>query len=99
MISKLASLGYIKYNRYEIIQLTDSGQKIGKYLLQRHETVESFLALIGNRNPLKETELIEHSLSPSTISDLDDLLEYFRRNPAMQQDFTEFKKSRKTEEV
>ncbi|MBE5967820.1 MAG: DtxR family transcriptional regulator [Lachnospiraceae bacterium] len=99
MISKLASLGYIKYSRYEIIQLTDSGQKIGEYLLQRHETVESFLTLVGNRNPLKETELIEHSLSPSTISDLDDLLEYFRLNPAMQQDFNIFKESRKAEEV
>ena len=99
MISKLADLGYIKYNRYEIIQLTDSGQKIGEYLLQRHETVESFLTLIGNCNPLKETELIEHSLSSSTISDLEDLLEYFRRNPAIQQDFIGFKKSRKTEEV
>lgn len=94
MIFKLANLGYLKYDRYEIIQLTDSGRNIGKYLLNRHETVESFLRLIGNSNPLEETELIEHSLSSSTVSDLNNLLEYFRLDTAAQKGFNDFKESR-----
>ncbi|NLB69163.1 MAG: DtxR family transcriptional regulator, partial [Lentisphaerae bacterium] len=35
--------------------------------------MESFLRLIGNADPLEEAELVEHSLSPSTVEDLDDL--------------------------
>ncbi|MEA4890994.1 MAG: iron dependent repressor, metal binding and dimerization domain protein [Peptococcaceae bacterium] len=92
MISKLAGLGYLKYDRYEIIQLTDSGWEMGQYLLKRHETIESFLALIGSSNPLEEAELVEHSLSSSTVSDLNDLLEFFKLNPALQSSFQEFKK-------
>ena len=84
MISKLASLGYLEYDRYEIILLTEQGQKTGAYLLKRHDTVESFLKLIGCQNPLEETELIEHSLSASTMLALRDLLEYFQSdNDAM----------------
>jgi Mn-dependent DtxR family transcriptional regulator len=97
MISKLANLGYLKYDRYEIIQMTDRGREIGEYLLKRHETVESFLRLIGSTSPLEETELIEHSLSSSTVSDLKDLLEYFKLNTDVKKSFDDFKKSRGNE--
>ncbi len=77
MISKLAGLGYLKYDRYEIIQLTDSGHEIGAYLIKRHETVEAFMKLIGSSNPLEETELIEHTLSPSTVDAIGMLNAFF----------------------
>ncbi len=93
-IFKLGNLGYLKYGRYGIVQLTDSGSKIGEYLLNRHATVESFLTLIGSPNPLKETELIEHSLSPSTVSKLSDLLEYFKLNGPAQKGFADFKRAK-----
>lgn len=98
MISKLAGLGYLKYDRYEIIQLTDRGREIGAYLLMRHETIESFLILIGSSNPLEEAELVEHSLSPSTVLDLNDLLEFFSLNPDTQSSFYEFKKEKRTKQ-
>ena len=91
MIFKLAGLGYLKYDRYEIIQLTERGREIGKYLLKRHETVESFLKLIGSSSPLEETELIEHSLSFSTVSDLTALLEFFQTDEAARNSFHSFK--------
>ncbi len=95
MISKLTDLGYLKYDRYDIIQLTDLGRETGAYLLKRHETVENFLRLIGNADPLEEAELVEHSLSPSTVDDLDDLLTFFLHNPAVQKSFRDFKKYRR----
>ncbi len=95
MISKLTDLGYLKYDRYDIIQLTDLGRETGAYLLKRHETVESFLRLIGNADPLEEAELVEHSLSPSTVEDLDDLLTFFLYNPSVQNSFRDFKKYRR----
>lgn len=76
MISKLADMDCIKYERHEIILLTDSGKKIGSYLLCRHNIVEEFLQLIGSNNVLEETELIEHSLSPSTVENLNTFLEF-----------------------
>lgn len=93
MIFKLAGLGYLKYDRYEIIQLTDMGREIGEYLLNRHETLERFLKLIGSTNPLEETELIEHSLSPSTVADLITLLEFFQFNADAFNNYNEFKQS------
>ena len=96
MIFKLANLGYLKYDRYEIIQLTDIGREIGNYLLKRHETVESFLRLIGSPNPLEETELIEHSLSSPTVSNLNNLLEYFRLDTMVQKGFNDFQRERLT---
>lgn len=97
MIFKLAGLGYLKYDRYEIIQLTDSGRETGAYLLRRHETVEAFLNLIGSSNPLEETELIEHSLSASTVSDLNALLEFFGADTSARDNLYEFKRSREKE--
>jgi len=91
MISKLASLGYLKYDRYEIIQLSDSGRKIGEYLLKRHETVESFLKLIGSQNPLEETELIEHTLSVSTVAALHILNCFFKSEDEARLAFDRFR--------
>jgi DtxR family Mn-dependent transcriptional regulator len=78
MLGKLAEMGYIKYDRYEIILLTEEGQKVGTYLLKRHRILEEFLTRIGSPNPLEETELIEHSLSIQTVNRLNALLAFFR---------------------
>ena len=94
MISKLTELGYLKYDRYEIIKLTESGQELGKYLLMRHKTLEGFLTLIGSLKILEETELIEHSLSPETVSDITDLLEFVNLNPEIKGNFNNYKKSK-----
>lgn len=80
MIVKLVSLGYLHSDRYETIRLTDRGMQFGEYLLARHETVERFLQLIGSTDSLKEAELIEHSLSPLTITKLQLLLTFFQEN-------------------
>lgn len=90
MISKLAGIGYLKYDRYEIIQLTEHGRELGEYLLKRHETVETFLKLVGSLNPLEETELIEHTLSSSTVSAID-LLNAFFADTEVRQRFISFK--------
>ncbi len=92
MISKLAKLGYLEYDRYEVILLTENGREIGAYLLERHDTVEQFFKLIGKKDPLEETELVEHSLSPATVADLSTLIEFFREDLEIQQKFESFKK-------
>jgi DtxR family Mn-dependent transcriptional regulator len=93
MISKLAYLGYLKYDRYDIIRMTEIGAETGAYLLRRHQIVEDFLTLIGNANPLEEAELIEHSLSPATVENLSDVLEFFKTDDFVKRRFDGFKAS------
>ena len=91
MIMKLSQMGFLKYDRYEIILLTDSGRAAGAYLLERHNTVEHFLLLVGSSDSLEETELIEHSLSAATVARLNTLLEFFQSDPEAKKRFAEFK--------
>lgn len=90
MIFKLAELNYIHYDRYEVIFLTEEGKNRGKFLLERHNTVENFLKLIGISDTLEETELLEHSLNPEATALLGKLLEFFRRDPGLLQRWQSF---------
>lgn len=92
MISKLAELGYLEYDKYDVIKLTEKGQEYGKYLLYRHQVIERFLNLIGCSNPLEETELIEHSLGPETIENLSALYDFFEYNNDIYQSFLNYRK-------
>jgi Mn-dependent DtxR family transcriptional regulator len=87
MIVKLAGMEYIRYGRYEIIQLTESGKKLGSYFLARHNILTEFLKLIGSKNTLEEVELIEHPLTAATVSNLKILIDFFRLNPEIEKKF------------
>ena len=91
MISKLAELGYLEYDKYEVILLTEEGRKYGAYLLYRHQIIEQFLSLIGCNNPLEETELIEHSLSADTVEILNDLYGFLSSDKAAYQAYMNYK--------
>ncbi|MPW25552.1 DtxR family transcriptional regulator [Alkalibaculum sp. M08DMB] len=94
MVFKLADQGFLKYERHEIILLTEKGREIGAYLLNRHDIVEQFLTLISSEIPIEETELIEHSLSPETIAHLNTLIEFFKNDANVKKRFDEFRKNR-----
>jgi len=69
MVQKLADLTYLHYQKYGIIELSESGRLIGEYLLYRHEIICKFLKFLGGRHIiLKENEMIEHSLSIETVN-------------------------------
>lgn len=91
MIFKLANLGFLEYEQREIIFLTDKGREIGAFLLDRHNVVDRFLQMIGVADSLEETELIEHTLTASTVGRLKLLVDFFRANPAAQKEFGEFR--------
>ena len=94
MIFKLADMGYVRYDRYEIIRLTESGETAGEYLLHRHRVIEKFLRAVGSKNVLEETELIEHSLGYFTVESLGDLLEFFRSDGGLQEKYRAFRAER-----
>lgn len=82
MIKKLDNLGFIEYEKYNIIKLKEKGEVIGKFLLDRHNTLESFLQLINVSNLLEETEKIEHTLNDEAVIGIKVLLKFFNNNPS-----------------
>ncbi|WP_322905395.1 transcriptional regulator MntR [Paenibacillus campi] len=83
MIQKLDKDEYLIYEKYRGLILTSKGKKMGKRLVDRHQLLEDFLDIIGV-NPdyiYKDVEGIEHHLSWDSITQIETLVEYFRRDP------------------
>jgi Mn-dependent DtxR family transcriptional regulator len=84
MIQKLDKDSYLVYEKYRGLILTTKGKKMGKRLVDRHKLLEEFLTILGvnEENIYKDVEGIEHHLSWDSITCIETLLEYFRRDPS-----------------
>jgi len=84
MIKKLDKDRYLIYEKYRGFVLTKKGKRLGKRLVDRHKLLEEFLALIGVQEEkiYKDVEGIEHHLSWDSITCIESVLEYFRRDEA-----------------
>jgi len=91
MVTKLVQLGYLKYNSLENILLTDEGKITGKYLLERHNTLERFFTMLKSPRPLEEAELVEHMLGDLTVLEIKVLMEFFIQNPDIEKQFEKFR--------
>ncbi|OXM16759.1 transcriptional regulator MntR [Paenibacillus herberti] len=82
MIQKLDKDQYLIYEKYRGLVLTSKGKKMGKRLVERHHLLEEFLQLIGvqEENIYQDVEGIEHHLSWDSITCIETLIEYFRRD-------------------
>ncbi len=90
-LHKLKNQGYINYQRYGDILLTEQGCKKGKYLVERNRLLQEFLYLIQSEcNVPEETEAIEHYISDSTIQSLQKLVYFFKANPSYYEAFIRF---------
>lgn len=76
MCHKLATLNYISFEKYSTIYLEELGQKIGNYLLWRHNLIEKFLKKINkNDYDLEQVEKIEHFIDFITLTNLEKFLQ------------------------
>lgn len=82
MLKKLDAEGYIVYEKYRGIALTDIGKKMGEYALTRHELLEEFLLLIGvDKDKIyEEVEGIEHHFGRSSLEKIKELMDYLKKN-------------------
>ncbi|MEC0230889.1 transcriptional regulator MntR [Paenibacillus alba] len=94
MIQKLDKDHYLIYEKYRGLMLTPKGKKMGKRLVDRHLLLENFLTVIGVQedNIYKDVEGIEHHLSWDSITCIETLLEYFRRDPNRMEDLVNIRK-------
>lgn len=82
MVQKLGLLGLLRYERYGIVRLTSQGEKIGKFLLERHNTIEKFLTNIGvEENLLINVELIEHNVTNNALHKIEVLNRFLSEYP------------------
>ena len=84
LVRKLSKLGYVIYEKYRGLILTDRGREVARQIQQRHATLSRFFSLF-ELNPdtqKRDIEGIEHHLSPETVVVLADLARFFENNPA-----------------
>lgn len=83
MVQKLGELGFLKYEKYRGLILTDRGRDVARRIKRRHETLARFFSLFGlnEETQRKDIEGIEHYLSPETLAMLSDLAAFFEGNP------------------
>lgn len=89
MVQKLAEQGYINYEKYRGLILTDKGRAVAHRIQQRHATLSRFFSLFGLDAETQQADIegIEHHLSPETVTCLADLAEFFEKNPAVLERF------------
>ena len=100
MIQKLDKDNYLIYEKYRGLILTPKGKKMGKRLMERHELLEEFLKTIGvkEENIYADVEGIEHHLSSDSITCIETLVEYCRRDPARMEQYKQLRAELDNEE-
>ena len=83
MVQRLDGEGYVYYERYKGIELTEKGMAFGGKLVKRHEILEEFLRIIGVKEEkiYEDVEGIEHHLSWNSIDRIADLIQVLEENP------------------
>jgi Mn-dependent DtxR family transcriptional regulator len=83
MVQKLAEAGYLKYEKYRGLIMTERGVDVAQRIRTRHETLSRFLSLLGidDESQRRDIEGMEHHLSPDTVALLADLADFFEQQP------------------
>jgi Mn-dependent DtxR family transcriptional regulator len=95
MVQKLGELGYLNYEKYRGLVLTDKGREVATRIQQRHETLSRFFTLFGLSAETQQQDIegIEHHLSPATVDVLADLAAFFEKHPSVLKRFKESRSS------
>ncbi|MEQ1747914.1 MAG: transcriptional regulator MntR [Prosthecobacter sp.] len=83
MIQRLDAEGFVVYERYRGVVMTDSGRKIGQEIARRHEVLTRLLASFGldAKTVHEDVEGMEHHMSRQTLEVLTLLMEELEGNP------------------
>ena len=78
MVRKLGDLGYINYERYGKILLTDIGKRLAYDIEKRHNLWVSFLVSLGidEENAVKDACRLEHDVSEGSMVKLNKFFNY-----------------------
>ncbi len=85
MVQRLDEQNFVTYERYRGLVLTERGEAIGRAMRQRHETLATFLRLLGVHDEevvQQDVEGIEHHVSRQTLERIERFVAFARANPA-----------------
>ena len=96
MVQRLGELGYLNYEKYRGLILTDRGREVACNIQRRHETLSHFFSLFGlsDETQRKDIEGMEHHLSADTVELIADLADHFKKHPDLLQKFLKGRKPR-----
>ena len=92
MLQKLDEKGYLEYEKYHGINLTEKGNKIAHIIRQKHSVLLDFFEIlgVGNETANQDAEGVEHHLNPKTIRQLRKFITFLKSNPKITDEFNEF---------
>ncbi len=85
-LDRLADKGLVRYEKRELIELTEEGRRIAERVYRRHVLLKSFLEeVLGVPQDLAEEDAcrIEHSISEETLKRIDKLVRFLRSKPEL----------------
>ena len=99
MVQKLADEGYLRYEKYRSLTLTDAGRAVAEKIRNRHVVLASFFTLfdLDDDTQARDIEGIEHHLSSDTLNTLADLTAFFEEHPKILAQFKANYNSQPTE--
>ena len=85
MTQRLDETGYLEYEKYRGIRLTDEGVRIAQNIRNRHGLLAEFFKMIGvdEESANSDAEGIEHHLHPETIKRLEDFMNVLKKYPSL----------------
>lgn len=81
MFQKLSDAGYINYEKYSGVTLTEPGREIAKKTKERHNILKEFLSILGVDDTVADDDAcrIEHVVHPETVDRLTIFVEFVRQ--------------------
>lgn len=89
MLQRLDENGYLEYEKYHGIHLTQKGSQIAETIRQKHSILLEFFEIlgIGHETANQDAEGVEHHLNPKTIKQLRKFITYLKSNPKILDSF------------
>jgi len=84
MLRTLNDRGLVHYEKYEYVELTDTGAGVGREMRRRHQMLYRFLTdilKIDTKTADDEACKMEHTLSLATLESLTDFMEFIQACP------------------
>ncbi|MFB5645343.1 MAG: metal-dependent transcriptional regulator [Nitrosopumilaceae archaeon] len=89
MLQRLDESGFLEYEKYHGINLTQKGVQLAENIRQKHGILLEFLEIlgIGHDTANQDAEGIEHHLNPKTIKQLRKFITFLKSNPKILDNF------------
>ena len=89
MLHRLDDSGFLEYEKYHGINLTDKGSQVAEGIRQKHGILLEFFEILGIGDEIanQDIEGIEHHLNTKTIRQLRKFITFLKSNPKILENF------------